>query len=105
TATHEPSTVEMTTFGFATTACSPWTIEIRSTTARSGKFAEHALYFLLKRGRSERFHEVVVHAQRSSLLHDLTVGRAGEHDEDGLSNDGVLPHLLQELQAVHLRHI
>src|SRR5690606_26309952 len=72
---------------------------------RSGELAENALDLFLERGWGEGFHEVVVHAKRGRLLHDLPVGRTGQHDEDGFADNGVLADFLQELEAVHFRHV
>src|SRR5690349_11173216 len=91
TAMHDPSNVEISTFGSSTTRYSPWTIGTRF---MSGELAEDALDLFLQCGGGEGLHEIVVDAQRGRLLHDLAVRRPGQHDEHGLADHGILAHFL-----------
>src|SRR3569623_1902800 len=103
TATQEPSTVVIMTCGSVTTRYSPWTMGMRF--IGSGQLAEDALDLFLQRRRGERLHDINVDAHRRRLLHELAIRGAGQHDDDGLADDRILAHRLEELEAVHLRHV
>src|SRR3569623_472407 len=103
TATQDPSTVVIITCGSVTTRYSPWTMGMRF--IGSGQLAEDALDLFLQRRRGERLHDVIVDAHGRGLLHELAIRGAGQHDGDGLADDRILAHRLEELEAVHLRHV